>query len=66
MKKSRMSGRVDVFVTAGKPTKKALEPSGVGLELAPVTHPNALVSWRVAGRAGRVRAVTATLEVLPQ
>ncbi|MDX1983283.1 MAG: DUF4198 domain-containing protein [Bryobacteraceae bacterium] len=48
MKKSRMSNRVEVFVTAGKPTKRALEPSGVGLELAPVTHPNDLVTGEAA------------------
>jgi uncharacterized GH25 family protein len=38
-----MNSRVEVFVTAGKPNKKALEPTGVGLELAPITHPNDLV-----------------------
>ena len=32
LKTSRMSSRVEVFVTSGKPTKKALEPTGIGLE----------------------------------
>ena len=32
--------RVETFVTVGKPS--AITPSGKGLELAPVTHPNDL------------------------
>jgi uncharacterized GH25 family protein len=34
---SQSLGRVETFVTAGKPT--AIKPVGRGLELAPVTHP---------------------------
>ncbi len=36
-------GRIEVFVTAGKPTTQALAPTGEGLEMVPVTHPNDLV-----------------------
>lgn len=39
---TRSLGRVETFVTAGKPTEKNIQPSGEGLELAPVTHPNDL------------------------
>ena len=39
---SESAGRVETFVTAGKPTADALKPTNVGLELAPVTHPNDL------------------------
>lgn len=34
--------RVETFVTAGKPNDVALKPSGVGLEMVPVTHPTEL------------------------
>ncbi|RSF09400.1 DUF4198 domain-containing protein [Achromobacter aegrifaciens] len=37
---SQSLGRVETFVTAGKPS--AVKPVGRGLELAPVTHPNDL------------------------
>jgi uncharacterized GH25 family protein len=40
--------RIEVFVTAGKPTGGAIKTSGVGLELAPVTHPNDLVAKNAA------------------
>lgn len=45
---SRMSSRVEAFVTSGKPTKEALLPTGAGLELVPVTHPNDLVTGEAA------------------
>ncbi len=48
LKVSRMTNRVEVFATAGKPDRRALEPTGVGLELAPVTHPNDLVNGEKA------------------
>jgi uncharacterized GH25 family protein len=35
--------RLETFVTAGKPSEEALKPTGKGLELVPVTHPNDLV-----------------------
>jgi uncharacterized GH25 family protein len=34
--------RQDIFVTANKPSSGALKPTGTGLELVPVTHPNEL------------------------
>lgn len=45
---SRVNNRVEFFVTAGKPDTKALEPTGSGLELVPVTHPNDLVAGEPA------------------
>jgi uncharacterized GH25 family protein len=39
---TQSQGRVEVFVTAGKPSDKVLQPTGAGLELAPITHPNDL------------------------
>jgi uncharacterized GH25 family protein len=39
---SRNQGRNEIFVTAGKPTDVVLKPTGVGLEMLPVTHPNDL------------------------
>lgn len=44
-------GRIETFVTAGKPTDAALKPMNVGLELVPVTHPNDLY----AGEASKFR-----------
>lgn len=44
-------GRIETFVTAGKPTEAALKPANVGLELIPVTHPNDLY----AGEASKFR-----------
>ncbi len=35
--------RNEIYVTSGQPTTKVLEPSGQGLELVPITHPNDLV-----------------------
>ena len=48
LKTSKMTNRVEVFATAGKPDTKALAPTGVGLELVPVTHPNDLVTGEKA------------------
>jgi len=39
---TRNQSRTEVFVTAGKPTDRVLQPTKNGLELAPVTHPNDL------------------------
>jgi uncharacterized GH25 family protein len=39
---SESASRIETFVTAGKPTTDALKLTNVGLELAPVTHPNDL------------------------
>lgn len=41
-------GRVETFVTAGKPSTKAFAPSGKGLELQPISHPNDLVAGEAA------------------
>lgn len=43
---SESTGRVETFVTAGKPTE--LKPTGVGLELVPITHPNDLYAGEEA------------------
>ena len=40
--------RVETFVTNGSPNETALKPSGVGLELVPVTHPNDLFAGEQA------------------
>jgi len=48
---SESIGRVETFVTAGKPTETALKPANVGLELIPITHPNDLY----AGEASKFR-----------
>jgi len=60
-------GRIETFVTAGKPSEAALKPSNVGLELIPVTHPNDLY----AGEATKFRFLldgkpAANLEVVVQ
>ncbi|BBK34432.1 putative GH25 family protein [Stella humosa] len=39
---TQSQSRMEVFVTSGKPTEGVLKPTGEGLELAPVTHPNDL------------------------
>lgn len=40
--------RLETFVTTGKPNDAALKPTGQGLELIPVTHPNDLVAKSAA------------------
>ena len=45
---TQSSGRIETFVTAGAPDTKALQPSGIGLELVPVTHPNDLYAGETA------------------
>lgn len=45
---TRLYNRLDTFVTAGKPNDGALKPSGVGLEMLPVTHPNELTAGEKA------------------
>ncbi|MDY7539566.1 DUF4198 domain-containing protein [Undibacterium sp. RTI2.1] len=41
---SQMQGRIETFVTNGKPSTKALEVTGKGLEMQAITHPNDLVA----------------------
>ena len=48
LKTSKMNSRLETFVTAGKPSSKVFEPTGTGLELVPVTHPNDLVTGEAA------------------
>jgi len=45
---SQSLGRVETFVTNGAPNRTALAPSGRGLELVPVTHPNDLFAGEKA------------------
>ncbi|MFG6412344.1 DUF4198 domain-containing protein [Roseateles sp. DC23W] len=42
------ASRNEIFVTSGKPTAKVLAPTGVGLELVPITHPNDLIAGETA------------------
>ncbi|MXO64961.1 DUF4198 domain-containing protein [Altericroceibacterium endophyticum] len=42
------ASRTETFATLGAPTDTALQPSGVGLEMIPVTHPNDLVATEAA------------------
>lgn len=48
VRKTEQQGRIEVFVTSGKPTETALKPTGVGLEMVPVTHPNNLFAGEEA------------------
>jgi uncharacterized GH25 family protein len=48
---SRTTNRIETFVTSGRPSTAALKPTGVGLELSPITHPNDLVAGEQAGFA---------------
>ena len=53
LKVSQSLGRNETFVTNGKPNDIALKPSGDGIELVPVTHPNDLF----AGEEARFRVL---------
>jgi len=48
LKVSQTSNRMEVFVTSGAPSETVLEPTGQGLELKPVTHPNDLFAGEAA------------------
>jgi uncharacterized GH25 family protein len=48
---TEMMGRNEIFVTAGEPTTTVFKPTGKGLEIAPITHPDELV----ANEPGRFR-----------
>ncbi|MBU2334128.1 DUF4198 domain-containing protein [Stutzerimonas kunmingensis] len=48
LKVSQTSNRMEVFVTSGAPSTDVLAPSGHGLELKPVTHPNDLFAGEAA------------------
>eukprot|EP01136_Pigoraptor_vietnamica_P013215 Opistho-1_new@53991 len=43
VKTTESSNRNEIFVTAGEPTSSVFKPTGKGIELVPVTHPNDLV-----------------------
>jgi uncharacterized GH25 family protein len=45
---SQAQGRVETFVTAGKPNERTFAPTSTGLELVPVTHPNDLYAGEAA------------------
>lgn len=45
---TRTDNRIETFVTLGEPSVAALAPTGAGIELVPVTHPNDLVSGEAA------------------
>ena len=48
VKLAKFHNRTEVFVTSGAPTADALEPTGRGLEMKPITHPNDLFAGEPA------------------
>jgi len=42
------ANRLETFVTLGEPTTSVFQPTGVGIEMVPVTHPNDLVAEEAA------------------
>lgn len=42
------ASRNEIFVTLGAPTSTIFKPTGVGIELVPVTHPNDLIAGEAA------------------
>jgi Nickel uptake substrate-specific transmembrane region. len=48
VKTAESSSRNEIFVTVGEPTTSLFTPSGKGIELAPVTHPNDLFAGETA------------------
>ena len=49
LKVSQSLGRNETFVTNGKPNDTALKPSGEGIELVPLGHPNDLFAGEATG-----------------
>lgn len=45
---AKFHNRTEVFVTSGAPTPDALKPTGQGLEMKPITHPNDLFAGEPA------------------
>ncbi len=45
---TRSNSRTETFVTLGEPTTTTLAPTGKGIELVPVTHPNDVVAGEPA------------------
>lgn len=65
---TQSASRNETFVTAGRPNDSALKPTGRGLEMVPVTHPNDLF----AGEAATFRllldgnpAADLSIEIIP-
>ena len=48
VKVTEVTGRNEIFVTAGAPTTTVFKTTGKGLEFAPVTHPDELVAGQTA------------------
>ena len=48
VKVTEVSGRNEIFVTAGAPTTTVFKTTGKGLEFAPITHPDELVAGETA------------------
>ncbi len=48
VKTAESNNRNEVFVTVGEPTTTLFKPTGKGIELAPVTHPNDLIAGETA------------------
>ncbi|MGB0133670.1 DUF4198 domain-containing protein [Dokdonella sp.] len=48
LKVTQSAGRIETFVTAGRPNETALKSTGNGLEMLPVTHPNDLFAGETA------------------
>ncbi|RUO36818.1 DUF4198 domain-containing protein [Aliidiomarina shirensis] len=65
---SEFSRRIETFMTSGAPDDHALEPTGKGLELNPITHPNDLFSGETATFQLLIDgepAVGAEIEIIP-
>ena len=48
VKVTEVSGRNEIFLTAGAPTTTVLKTTGKGLEFSPITHPDELVAGETA------------------
>jgi uncharacterized GH25 family protein len=45
---NEVAGRIETYVTNGRPTRQVLTTTGKGMELAPITHPNDLIAGETA------------------
>ena len=48
VKTAESNNRNEIFVTVGEPTTTLFKPTGKGIELVPVTHPNDLIAGETA------------------
>jgi len=48
LRSTRLHSRLETFVSSGKPGDAATKPTGVGLEMLPITHPNELAPGETA------------------